>query len=325
MNNANPVVTDVVTAFQKVTTHGVKHSYRGDPHVRDMGQSHLQGIAYYNQFLLVPSNDIGYDHAFICVIDIVASKLVMTFDMPDQALNHAGGCQVVGDILVQPVESGGGHTSNVHFYNLTKLSDSQAPTVFDYYLARPSVGTGAAGMTVCSVNGTDCFLLAAYNDGDIDFYLSNGTDLTADGFEFTDWFSSSDTSKVPNDYSSVNLVTQADGRVYMIGFHTTQAGTGNDDLANLHEVDLDNRQLLPPAQRTDKDPGGTVHVFSDESGGVQGVDGVHFRWGGSIYFSFTGQPAVADNNFGFVASQRNSVGDLFFMNYFPAYSPPSGS
>ena len=166
-------------------------------------------------------------------------RLLGTFDLPVVSATepyyfHAGGCQLLGDCLVVPCETGQ-NKSVVMFFD---VSDHMQIREFDVGLRIPrnDRDAAAAGLTDFVREGHDVWLLAVFDSGTVDFYES--LDLT-DTVPFFSKFS----CKVPEKHhEALVLLTDASNRVFAVGLNKTFFG---EDTAVLYEVDLANEKLNP--------------------------------------------------------------------------------
>lgn len=162
----------------------------------------------------------------------------------DPDFKHAGGLQALGQILAVPVERSrevnpitGEVTdpgaSKVIFYDLANpLSPVRLANEVDHSSLADAAGAAfmarlADGRVLLGIGRTDSNVL--------DFYVSAGTDLRTTSFVLFDtWFESELTggdSEFGN-YQSINLVTQCDGALFLIGTHENTATQTGEDFAD---------------------------------------------------------------------------------------------
>jgi hypothetical protein len=226
--------------------------------------------------------------------------------LPD--FKHAGGLQALGNILAVPVERGrevnpitgeviDPGASKVIFYDVTNpLSPVRLANEVDHSSLADAAGVAfmarlADGRVLLGIGRADSNVL--------DFYVSTGNDLRTTGFvHFDTWFESELTggdSEFGN-YQSINLVTQCDGALFLIGTHENTAiqvgkdfadtfrltnGAGDDvaieKVAANHLV-CGNRGVnhcnLDAAGGVYVDPGGQLYIYGaehDNDGPLAGV------------------------------------------------------
>ena len=86
------------------------------------------------------------------------------------ALNHAGGCQVIGDVLVVPSESGK-NSSVVAFFDVSnplKIRELHS----SLRIPRTDRDAAAAGIMTITRKGQPVWLCGVYDSGSVDFYES---------------------------------------------------------------------------------------------------------------------------------------------------------
>jgi hypothetical protein len=297
MNTQNVKLQNVKTAYNNVSETGTLFEFNGEPWIPNMVESHVQGVARYGNYLLLSHNNKGYSHGFIIVLNVESMKMVHKICTPDEHYNHPGGMQVIGDYLMVPVENSSYSQSLIHFYDLSMMTDSEPPKNETFGITREFDGAGAAGITNYTDSETEYYLLAAYNNGAIDFYKSNGNPISKNpGFQEI-LFSAKLSGEV---YDSICLITDVNQQIHMVGFRVHNLGGSNQDYADLYEIDLPGQCVSEVI---------SSRHFHSKHGGVVGLAGVHFRWG-------SGLQIVSDSSLDFFATQRNFVGGLFYTNTF---------
>ena len=124
---------------------------------------------------------------------------------------HAGGCQLIGDVLAVPSESGR-NASVIAFFD---VSDPMHIREFNGALriARDSRDAAAVGITTYERNGQTVWLLAVYDSGTVDFYES--PDFTG-GALFEPRFQCRVDEK---DHQHLLLFTDQANRVFAVGLN----------------------------------------------------------------------------------------------------------
>ncbi len=294
-----PRVPDVPAAFNAVSKDGVRHTYKGEPWVPNMVESHVQGVAPCREYLFLTHNNKGYSRGYIIIINRDRKKMVQKFDTPDEHFNHPGGCQTIGSYVAVAVENSGYSESYIHFYDLSGMTDTTQPALLTYNLHSTKSGCGGVGITnYTEAAGAERYLLAAYDNGKLDVYQSNPVPLSDPNLQFTQV---GVTIKLPESgYSEVCLVTQADQSIYLAGFRTDDLGLKNEDWADLYSITVSS---TVSAKRLK-----SRHMYS-KHGGVVGAAGVHFRYG-------AGLQVRSDLSLEFFATQRNFAGGEISTNTF---------
>jgi hypothetical protein len=161
--------------------------------------------------------------------------------------HHAGGIQILGDILALPLEGKVGSDAEIGKILFLDVSKPEAPVELPVTVELSSHKAGVLGLT----RMTDGAFLLVVTWGDnetVEFYRSNGNDFTAPGFAFSlhDTWSSGELKNSSEgwptgktSYQGLTLVNQADGRLFMVGgrntFSSTPFITGEDRLG-LYEI-----------------------------------------------------------------------------------------
>lgn len=165
----------------------------------------------------------------------------------DRTYWHAGGLQLLGDILAVPLEDVESGRSRIVFLDLT---DPRNPLQFPPpCVIERSRNDGKAGAVALTSLPNQHYLCAVWSDDDpfpvrLDFYLSRSPRF-ADGFDpaYCRWpFSKALPVGLPTPkYQCVNFVTQTDGALFLAATEnlsdTAPLGDG-DDVADLYRLDF---------------------------------------------------------------------------------------
>lgn len=321
----NPTISNVANAFNGVYDHGSQFTYDLDFfNSAGVVVDHVQGASFYRNlhvdgskvcdyYALFSANDMYDESGSIIACDLQNRKQTLVFRTPirpsTKSLNHPSGMQVIGDYLVVGVETqtnlvlSDEFASQISFYDLSTMTVTAAPNLQTYFIDRPTKKTGAVGITqFVNSQGRSQYLLAAYDNGATDFYLSTvGWDLSQNtsGNNFGN-FANIQFSQ--GGYSSINLLTETNtNKIYMIGFRSESNNGTYDDFADIFS-------LVVSANTVTATLLNSRHMYT-EQGTVVGVEGVHFRYGAGITFD-------ENNHLNFVATQRNGAFGLFHTNLF---------
>ncbi|HWM90567.1 MAG TPA: hypothetical protein VN493_07355 [Thermoanaerobaculia bacterium] len=149
--------------------------------------------------------------------------------------DHGGGMQAVGRVLAVPVENG--TSSRVLFFDMANPASPVPLYTLDHSnVPQPSNpgNAGAVGVTRLA-DGRYLLVIAGNESASLDFYVSTTTSLLNPATQFTRF--STQASGFQGDYQNVNLVTQCDGRIFLVGTHNdTDIPSAGNDWACLHEV-----------------------------------------------------------------------------------------
>lgn len=256
-----PVLDDVEAAFSRIETRAAhvtacasalipKPQYRTTITNFPFGlRNHFQGVQrlpHPSYLAISGSNRHGAD-LFIVRLGEESSGCdgqVVARVTPDNRLAHAGGLSMLGSILAVPLHGGSPRVAKVVFYD---LGDPESPRRLPVEITRPGRKASAAALTRLH-DGHYLVAVLAQFDGlplRVDFYRSRSTVLD-EGFLLGPviWRVSAvearpGQERTFNHFQSISFIRQADGRLYLVGFHnsigphTTLPGR---DYADLYEV-----------------------------------------------------------------------------------------
>ncbi len=174
-------------------------------------------------------------------------------------LRHAGGIQVCDKVLAVGVEDNQQKTrSEVQFWDMT---EPVLPRQYEHLTIRrkgePEDQT-AGGVGLARRQHDHVVAVANWDSKAIDFYLSNGKPLEDKDCRFalhTRWLAATANrldwkpDQKVDAYQAVNLVSDAAGKILLLGFATTNRG---QDIVDVFEVDLNQRdgdQMLQKVAR----------------------------------------------------------------------------
>jgi hypothetical protein len=241
--NGNPILNDVVAAFGRVASRNpVEVSIDRSGVVLHHG-GHFQGIQWFpDQSLLVitsDSDDVAY---FVpCKMTDEQNGRAYAPVTMSYYFAHCGGCQSFGNFLVAGCEyPDKDQTSEVQFWDFRRfpmqLVQMTIPRSGPYKVST----AGAVGMSTRR-RGT-VLAVATFNALTVDFYTSKRDPFQGSplDFQFT-WsaYEADRTNWIDKNYlfyQNINLLTQRDGQLFLIG--TTRNGSG-EDWMDLYAVNLD--------------------------------------------------------------------------------------
>jgi hypothetical protein len=242
--NANPILNDVVAAFGLVADTGPAEVSIDRSGVILPQGGHFQGIQWFpGQALLVITSDSNFEAYFVaCKMtpDEQNGRALAPVTM-SWYFQHCGGCQSFGNILVVGVEDPDKkQTSEVQFWDFTRFPVQLVPMTIPRSGPEFVSTAGAVGMTTLGRGAV--LAVASYDADTIDFYASEGDPLrgspfelrltwTLDGADKANWIDGNFGA-----YQNVNLVTQADGQLFLVAFHRSDSG---DDWMDLYAINLD--------------------------------------------------------------------------------------
>jgi N-acetylmuramoyl-L-alanine amidase len=249
-----PPLTDVRQAIDGLPKKGRKTKFAGPvASGGEAGHSHIQGLAGYKDVLLLTHSDADYQSGRILVLDrlrehrFVKEFRLPTFSTSGPAFFHAGGCQLIGDVLAVPSESGK-NASVIAFFD---VSDPMQIKEFNGALriVRESRDAAAVGITTSMRNDQTIWLVAVYDSGTVDFYES--PDLPG-GALFEPRF----TCKVDEkDHQHFLLFTDPANRIFAVGLN--RGNVFFFDKIVVYAVDVAGHTMTPDPDRDISTGGGT--------------------------------------------------------------------
>lgn len=261
-SNVNPKLSDVPAVFALLPErYNSEIEVSGTSATSPNLNSHIQGVARYGDFHFFTHSDAAERSGSLLISK--GSKLIDKIRVPKtqgrgSSLNHPGGCQRIGGYLVIAVEKIGAATGSlVLFLDISdpySVKQLQTPAP----IPRPNSRAGAAGITNLLIDSVEYWLLAAYDNGNVDFYLSDGNAFPETEFR---WL-----FHAPTDcgHQSFCLLTDTRESVYAIGCGWKN---GTEDWADLYSVVPETKSITKIASR---------HFRTN------GLHNVHFRWGCSV-------------------------------------------
>jgi hypothetical protein len=278
MNTQNVKLDDVARAFAAIPATGTNTFFDGKVKSNVDLNTHIQGFAPYRGFHFLAQSDFGEPAGRLFVVDrsVGQRKLVASLTLPALSPTkpfyfHPGGCQIVGDCLVLPIETGNGHSAICFFDVSNPLAVREINPALR--VRRDFHDAGAVGVTNFSASGKEYWLLCAYDNGAVDFYVSD-TETFPGSFHIAFSLTLDET-----EFQSLFLLTDVSDRVFALGLHRSLAGR---DLGTLFSVDLVNKKAAVLSERHFKTRG-----IDDPIGG-----GPHFRWGVGLEIVSTSQLAL---------------------------------
>jgi hypothetical protein len=261
-SSTNPtVLDDVEAAFSRIETRGAhvtacdrglipKPQYRTTLTNFPFGlRNHFQGIQRLPEpgYLAISGSNRNGADLFIVRLGEESSGCdghVVARVKLDDVVRHAGGLSMLGSILAVPLHGGSPRVGKVVFYD---VAAPESPRRLPVEITRPGRKASATALSRLP-NGHYLVAVLAAFDGlplRLDFYLSRSTVLD-DGFlpDPVTWRVSGveahpDQDRTFNHFQSLSFIWQADGRLYLVGFHNSigpHTILPGRDYADLYEV-----------------------------------------------------------------------------------------
>jgi hypothetical protein len=311
----NKKIDNVEKQFDSISITGSKLNLKASGPNVNLAESHVQGVAIYMNYYIASHNDKGYSKGIYMILDGKNSYQLETYD---EHFNHPGGIQIIGDYLIAAVENSDHDAAHIRLYDMSKMCLNTDPKIYpeiekEFDLYTPSRGAGAVGITSYERENKEYFLLCTFDSAHLYFYhqeIPSGKTLPQ--IKFTH---SPVVQKVPNysqsSYTSLTLLTDISGIVYLIGLRVEGEESSYKDIADLYRLDTEKlskgesnvAKLIRSRQLK------TVH------GSIIGIDGIHFRWG-------SGVKICSSHNLKLLATQRNFTGGELDINIFHKDSHP---
>jgi hypothetical protein len=272
---AAPVIDNVEAAFAAISTNGRHLTARANGHIPEPSYrvslknlfglwNHFQGVQRLagTDYLVVAGSNPRSSLGQLFVIrqeDNATGDVVASIDV-DPVMWHVGGLSMLGPILAVPIHRGSPRQAKIVFYNLV---DPERPHKLPVEIDRPSRKASATALTRLR-NGHYVGAVVAAFDGRplrVDFYLSR-TQTFDDGFapEPATWLVSEvhaahGQERTFDHFQAINFVSQADGRLFLVGFHNTFGSASalpGRDYADLYEVIFPDASVNAASPRLEK-------------------------------------------------------------------------
>lgn len=231
-NVTNPKVPDVARALASLPKDSASLAFSGE--VKDKGGvfTHLQGVAVYKDVYVLTQSDQFENAGRLLVADRATRSLLREVPLPIVSASpryfHAGGCQLIGDLLVVPSETQD-NASVVAFFDVSDPANivefDESLRVFD-----DQRDAAAAGVTNVTHDGQEIWVLAVYDSGTVTIYST--PDLPGRA-PFTKRFAKKVSEK---NHQALPLVTDTANRVFAVGIN--RGNLLSDDIVTLYLVDL---------------------------------------------------------------------------------------
>jgi hypothetical protein len=273
--DCNTCVEDVVGQVKALDDHGSVLGYRMNGHTPVSSSDHWQGVqrpmSGQGKYLVVSrrgrhkmldvvemgsrraggvpflSNRSAPGRDAVATVPPTSDRIVAELAQ-DPGFDHAGGLQLLGDVLAIPLENG--TASRVVFFD---VANPRVPRRLGM-VTRPAIGSaGTASMARLS-NGRVLLIAGRTNASVLDLYVGRQGGFDPDSFKLAStWSSQSDrvsTRLSDGDdhfgaYQSLNFVTQCDGQLFLLGGNRTAGAFGlplpGTDFLDLYAVKLEGK------------------------------------------------------------------------------------
>ncbi|MCF8276888.1 MAG: hypothetical protein K9J17_09150 [Flavobacteriales bacterium] len=208
------------------------------PDQDELAGGHLQGIQLLNETLIVSGSSSSF--AYLALFQKLGEefRFLGIKKLGKKPFNHAGGFQIAGNWLAIGIEDPvGKRESVIQLIDVSSFKNLSSPPVFT--LNRKGESKRSTAGAVALIKRKDHFVLAvgSWDCTTIDFYVSNGLDPHAEGFNFEPWTSWDSREAIRKDwtdrsygsYQNLQLTEDATG-LYITGFCRTPNGTDQADV-----------------------------------------------------------------------------------------------
>ena len=240
----NPVLNDVAGAFNRVATRPQSMSIDRAGVVLPEG-GHFQGIqrlASAPQRVVITSSSNSQAYFVICDMNSngISGRAHPPVSMAALPLRHCGGCQTVGNFLVAGVEDDvQRRVSQVQFWDLSRTPVRLRAMTIQRSGAQDVSTAGAAGLS--SFGSGAALAVATWDANTVDFYTGAGDPFQGSPLQFRFTWRKSNANKTGwidnnfGNYQNVNLLTQANGQLFLVAFNRNGSG---EDWMDLFSVNL---------------------------------------------------------------------------------------
>ena len=274
---AQPYIDDVPQLFSSIKEQALTFNFNSN--IPSEKGGHLQGIQGCAGKTIVTAS--SGTHAYYIVISQIAN-VEYARTIHGQPYRHAGGCQAAGNVFAVGIEDNIAK-DKAKVLLLSTDTNAKPITIAERRGTYERSTAGATGL----VRLKDGSYLVAVGDWDtknIDFYQSKPSNVAA--FDSIATYKA-DTISAWGSYQSINLIQQADGKLYLIGFCLDAKGSR----ADLFSLSLDD--------------GARLQAISSRH--FKTTKGVSFRYGAGLH-------VTAEKNLHIIACTRTLKKGRNYLN-----------
>ncbi|MGH7492887.1 MAG: hypothetical protein ACREOO_10890, partial [bacterium] len=149
-----------------------------------------------------------------------AADRIMKEIASEPGFDHAGGMQIIGNILAVPFEDHKS-SSRVVLYDVTDPENPQKFHFLDHSnVTSPSdPGQGSAVGITKLQDGRFLLVVGVHSSKVLDFYVSNTTSLRDPALKFERFHTQ--TGGLVGGFQNLNFINQCDGKIFLVGTHNT--------------------------------------------------------------------------------------------------------
>ncbi|MEM1161910.1 MAG: hypothetical protein AAGJ28_13330, partial [Pseudomonadota bacterium] len=178
--------------------------------------SHAQGLGRFGDFFFMTHSREDQQRGRIVIIDRKKAKVLNEIRTPHKGMNHAGGIQIVADSYAF-VPLNGSNGCAVVAYDLSPVYSKKTadPKPITLNVDFKNTNAGSVGIThLPDGDGGYFYVMAVGRAKTINIYKSNSVSFTSSECVF-DWVFQHEFTD--QSFEAINLFTQQDGRIFMIG------------------------------------------------------------------------------------------------------------
>jgi hypothetical protein len=321
LSQSNGTLSSVESAFASGPAGGNRFGVRpGSFSLSPLSTSvkHVQGVARLGQGAYLAMTGSNASDLFICDLasrtdapwlrwgsnrgggaappstDRVIAQLDVGAAAGYPGFDHAGGIQAIGDYVVVGLEPIGATASSPNSaVAIVRVDVPNSPWVVST-IDRTGLGTaGATGITQM-LDGRWLLAVGEYDSYRIDLYVSSGADLGTTAWTLVEQWSRDDIGGLcpgPGQsvsgsnygaYQSINLITQSNGQLYLVGSHRDGGG---DDFADLYRIDF--FATAPACEIGTPSAGWDLRLTKVAKRHLTCTDTCDFDGGGGVYINST--------------------------------------
>lgn len=244
---SNLQMDDVVTAFNNVSTNGVRQYYTCDvspTNITGLALSHFKGISSFGEKLIFSHPNLVVPPAqngkYIIADKITVSNqgvTNLTADTDHPGWVHPCSSQACGSFMalgIQATASNPSKISEIEIHDIRKTQLNQPMTLLGS-IKRTGINVNGVGMTR-ELSGT--YLVAAVDSNNLTIYRSSTTDLLG---VFPDFEPIIEVTDFPESGAGLALITQKNGDIFLIALNSEE-DSSNNHIA-LFKLDFINKKV----------------------------------------------------------------------------------
>ncbi len=274
-------VNNVTDAFKNLPQKGKHEKFTRLPYFANIAPEHIQGYTQYENGKLhfVFTHSSKGDYGRIVITDGLTNKAKRIHTPKNWS--HPAGIQCIGKYLFVPC--GTDSKSKLCIYDVNELANEDLETNPPLKTIDFNHRGGSVGIVDFSLDGTPHYLLVLGDRGTYHAYISPipvDGDITKTNFSRIGSYFVNYKKDKKIDCQGFGLVTDTSGEVFMIALSSHGKGLSYADWGYLIGLSVTKTSITPTEINR--------RQFIN-NGGIDGVDGPHFRWGAGIRVTPSGK------------------------------------